>query len=68
MPEADALLAKIRSRIDPKRFRDQHWEGSFEDYLKLVIANPAIARSSYQRIYDMILHFPWAGISDGSPC
>ncbi len=57
MPEADALLDKIRSRIDPKRFRDQHWEGSFEDYLKLVIANPAIARSSYQRIFDMILHF-----------
>ena len=38
------------------------WEGSFEEYLNMVIANPAPARHSHARIYDMI---QWAGVVPG---
>ena len=31
-----------------------HWEGSFQDYLELVDANPALARNAWQRMADMI--------------
>ncbi|KPV45716.1 PrkA family serine protein kinase [Alicyclobacillus ferrooxydans] len=30
------------------------WEGTFADYLKLVQANPGIAKTAHARIYDMI--------------
>ena len=34
------------------------WEGTFEDYLGIVVANPELARHSHARIYDML---QWAG-------
>ncbi len=53
----DDIFSIINQRIDPKRFREQHWSGTFEDYLAMVIENPRIARNSFQRMYDMIVHF-----------
>ena len=38
------------------------WEGNFEEYLNLVIANPRLVRSSHARIHDMI---KWAGTLPG---
>ncbi|MCW5848694.1 MAG: serine protein kinase, partial [Anaerolineae bacterium] len=35
----------------------EHWEGSFEEYLELVRGNPLVARSAFQRLYDMILAY-----------
>jgi len=57
MSKRDAILAVIDRHLDTERFRQQHWEGSFWDYLELVIANPRICRNAFQRVYDMILHF-----------
>jgi serine protein kinase len=57
MISGDALLSIAQKAIDPRRFREQHWEGSFEEYLQMVAQRPAIARNAFQRIYDMILHF-----------
>jgi len=37
-----------------KDFRNFHWEGNFYDYLDIVKKNPAVARNSFQRMYDMI--------------
>src|SRR5206468_2903137 len=34
-----------------------HWEGSFWEYLDLVIEHPNVARNSFQRVYDMILTY-----------
>ncbi len=53
----DAILSVIDRHLDGARFRQQHWEGTFFDYLDMVAANPAIARNAFQRVYDMILHF-----------
>ena len=46
------LVGKLQ---DLRSFRDQHWEGSLEDYLQIVRHNPRVTRTAFQRIYDMIL-------------
>lgn len=33
----------------------EHWSGTFQEYLDLVKANPAITRNAYQRMYDLIV-------------
>ncbi len=57
MVDVDTILQTVQQQLDPQRFREHHWEGSFEDYLKLVGERPSIARNAFQRIYDMVLHF-----------
>jgi serine protein kinase len=59
MPGAktNPLSSIIDKRIDLSAFREQHWEGSFNDYLELVFENPAVARNAFQRVYDMILSY-----------
>jgi serine protein kinase len=51
------ILAELASLHDAQRYREYHWEGSFADYLEIVIRNPKVARSAFQRLYDMIMHF-----------
>ena len=57
MATAEDILSVVDQQVSADRFREQHWEGSFEDYLKLVTENPRIARNAFQRIFDMILYF-----------
>ncbi len=38
-------------------YRELHWEGTMGDYLELVEQRPAILRSAFQRIYDMIMSY-----------
>lgn len=57
MISGDVLLSLVEKSIDPRRFREQHWEGSFHEYVEMAAQRPQIARNSFQRIYDMILHF-----------
>ncbi|MBL9033036.1 MAG: serine protein kinase [Phycisphaerae bacterium] len=52
---ADDLISLIDARLDRQRFQEQHWEGSFADYLRMVEKNPALARNAYQRLYDAIV-------------
>lgn len=57
-------MAEIRKLLDEAKQEWQalDWEGTFEEYLNMAIANPALARHSQARIYDMI---QWAGTSQG---
>jgi len=57
MANASDILKLVEQHVNAERFREHHWEGSFEEYLDLVSANPRIARNAFQRIYDMIMHF-----------
>lgn len=57
MVEKNAILKLVDSRVDRESFRDEHWQGTFGDYLDIVGKNPRVARNSFQRIYDMITHF-----------
>src|SRR3954453_8485718 len=49
------ILSALRDRLDLTDYRKVHWEGSFEEYLDIARAHPAVMRNAYQRLYDMIL-------------
>ncbi|TMB33510.1 MAG: serine protein kinase, partial [Deltaproteobacteria bacterium] len=49
------LVSRIAALQDKTSFKELHWDGSFEDYLKIVRENPRVTRTAFQRIYDMIL-------------
>ena len=56
VPTRSGEIVQLIARLqDLRGFRDQHWEGSFEEYLQLVRKNPRVTRNSFQRAYDMIL-------------
>ncbi len=57
MPSKDTIVDLVSKKLDPKSFRDEHWQGTFDDYLDIVTRHPRAARNAFQRIYDMILHF-----------
>ncbi|MFQ5719065.1 MAG: PrkA family serine protein kinase [Acidobacteriota bacterium] len=50
-----SLTSWIGGLNDSRSFRERHWRGDFEDYLKLVRDNPRVCRTAFQRVYDMIL-------------
>src|SRR3954449_13576897 len=49
------LVSRIAALQDKSSFKELHWEGSLEEYLKIVRENPRVTRTAFQRIYDMIL-------------
>ncbi len=51
----NSILEKIKKLQDLSSFRNLHWEGSFEEYLNIVHDDPRVARSAFQRLYDMII-------------
>lgn len=51
------MISLIGELQDVDGFREQYWEGSFEEYLDIVQRNPKVTRSAYQRLYDMILSY-----------
>ena len=57
MASTEDILSVVDKHISPNRFREQHWEGSFQDYLAIVTSNPRVVRNAFQRMYDMIMHF-----------
>ncbi len=54
--EIVALVGKIQ---DLEGYRDQHWEGTLEEYIDIVREHPEVCRSAFQRVYDMILAKGW---------
>ena len=55
MATATTILDSLRTQIDITDYKKLHWEGSFGEYLSVVLDNPAVTRTAYQRLYDMIL-------------
>lgn len=49
------FLEQMSQRQSPDVYRQEHWQGTFQEYLDIVKANPKVTRTSYQRLYDMIL-------------
>jgi serine protein kinase len=56
MSEAN-VISLIAGLQDVEGFREQYWEGSFDDYMAIVKENPRVARSAFQRLHDMILSY-----------
>ncbi len=55
MANATAILDRLRTQIDTTDYKKLHWEGSFGEYLNIILETPAVTRTAYQRLYDMIL-------------
>src|SRR6266705_6526908 len=55
VPTGSDIIQLIGKLQDLRGFRDQHWEGGFEDYLQIVRHNTKVTRTAFQRMYDMIL-------------
>src|SRR5208337_3962001 len=55
--KSNSLVSLIDKKLDVTNFREQHWEGSFWDYLDLLMEHPEVARNAFQRLYDMILSY-----------
>jgi len=51
------IVSRIAKLQDLQEFEELHWEGTFEDYLAIVKDDPKVARSAFQRLYDMIISF-----------
>jgi len=55
--KANSLVSIIDRKLDTARFREQHWEGSFSEYLDIVAETPSVARNAFQRVFDMIISY-----------
>ncbi|MBA4187698.1 MAG: serine protein kinase [Planctomycetaceae bacterium] len=55
MATATAILDGLRAKLDTTEYRKLHREGSFTDYLNIVLETPGVTRTAFQRLYDMIL-------------
>ncbi len=68
MGDARAVLERISKSQNFDGYRQEHWHGSFDEYLDIVRKNPKVTRTAYQRLYDMILSYgttPVEGSKDG---
>ncbi|MGE3314917.1 MAG: serine protein kinase, partial [Planctomycetaceae bacterium] len=51
------ILGKISERQNPEAYRQEHWQGTFDEYLDIVRKDTKVTRTAYQRLYDMILSY-----------
>lgn len=49
------ILSSAASLMNLSDYRKIHWEGTFADYLDIVLKHPEVTRTAYQRLYDMIM-------------
>ncbi len=55
--KGEKILQSVSKSFDQSSFRDQHWAGSFPEYLDLVVSDPKVVRNAFQRLYDMIVSY-----------
>ena len=55
--DAQEIIKMVNSEEFGKEYIDLNWSGTFQDYINLVIEKPEVARTSFQRVYDMIISY-----------
>lgn len=55
MSNGMTLLEQFSSRKDVEQYQQDHWQGSFSEYLDIVKSDPTVGRTAFQRMYDMIM-------------
>src|SRR3954468_16525451 len=55
--KANPIVSIVDRKLDTSNFREQHWEGTFWEYLDVVTENPSVARNAFQRVFDMITSY-----------
>lgn len=51
------LLNLVNELQDQQQYQNLNWTGTFDQYLDLVLQQPEVTRSAFQRIYDMIMSY-----------
>lgn len=57
MSTGQKLMDLLVTWQEAEVLRGLHWHGTLQDYLEIVSQNPRVARTAFQRIYDMILSY-----------
>jgi serine protein kinase len=57
MGTPEQLLECIQEKYFDKEYRALSWHGNFADYLDIVKKSPSVLRTSFQRLYDMVLSY-----------
>jgi serine protein kinase len=57
MENGRSILNQISGQLNADSFLQEHWQGTFDEYLDLVRANPKVTRTAFQRVYDMIMSY-----------
>src|SRR3712207_5256327 len=52
-----SFLERLAASQRLDEYRQEHWQGSFAEYLDVVKTRPDVTRSAYQRMYDMIMSY-----------
>jgi len=55
MSASKEILDTLKQQQNLGDYRKIHWDGSFAEYLDIVLDAPEVCRTAYQRLYDMIL-------------
>ncbi len=55
MQNGRELLQSVASQQNLDAYQQEHWQGSFDDYLDIVRLNPKVTRNAHQRLYDMVM-------------
>ena len=55
--DANRILSVVTGSGYDKQFAELNWKGSYTEYLNMVVEHPPISRTSFQRMYDMILSY-----------
>ena len=64
MGNGRTLLENISHRQSSETFRQEHWEGTFDEYLDVARRNPQITRTAFQRLYDMVMAYGTYEVDD----
>jgi serine protein kinase len=59
------LLERISASQNAEQYRQEHWQGTFDEYLDIIREHPEVARSAHQRIYDMIMSYGSYPVDEG---
>ncbi|MBI1345506.1 serine protein kinase [bacterium] len=59
------LLERMSAAQNAEQFRQEHWQGSFDEYLDIVREHPEVTRSAHQRLYDMIMEYGSYPVDEG---
>ena len=65
MGTGQSLLQQFSSRQNADAYRQEHWQGTFDEYLDLVRKTPEVTRSAHQRMYDMIMTYGTYPVDEG---
>ncbi len=55
--ESADVRALFRRGDLQKQYRDLHWNGTFDDYLRVAAANPTVTANAFQRVHTMIMSY-----------